>query len=131
MNPNEVKPICTEEAIQLRYHGEAAEPSRECALLDEIDKFYKITTTVGRRAVVIALENCQLLDRKQQDYGPLNITMHGEAGVLVRMTDKIMRLNNLHQQKRRKPRNEAVLDSYRDISNYGIIGILVRTNQWM
>jgi hypothetical protein len=109
---------------------EEAKNSSPTALLDIICDRLDIRTSVGRKAVLVALENCRLLDKKHQDYGPLNITAHGELGILVRMTDKVMRLNNLFQQKRRRPRNEAVIDSYADIANYAVIAVLLRTGQW-
>jgi hypothetical protein len=104
---------------------------KEYTLTALICEKLQIKTQAGHNAVEVALTNCQLLDKKQQDYGPLNITVHGEVGILVRMTDKVMRLANLAKQRRRKPRNEAVLDSYRDLCNYAIIAVLVRTGKWM
>jgi hypothetical protein len=89
-----------------------------------------LKTEMGFRALAIAHENIKLLDRKQQDYGPGNIAAFGEYGVLVRMSDKFERLKNLLKSKRKKPRNEPVVDSWRDISNYGIIAVLVRKNLW-
>lgn len=43
----------------------------------------------------ISLQNCLLFDIKQQDYGPGNIARFGTFGCVVRMSDKLERLNNL------------------------------------
>lgn len=45
--------------------------------------------------IEIALENCLLFDRKQSDYGPGNISKFGTFGCIVRMSDKLERLNSL------------------------------------
>lgn len=89
-----------------------------------------IQTTAGREALVLALENVLLLDRKQQDYGSSNISSFGAFGCVVRINDKVERLKNLYGKKRRKAINESVLDSFRDLSNYAIIAHLVETNKW-
>jgi hypothetical protein len=102
----------------------------QASVVDTLAKVLGLKTQIGKKALGVALDNIILLDKKQQDYGMLNISISGENGVLVRMTDKVMRLQNLQQQKRRKPRNEAVLDSYRDLSNYAIIAVLLRTGEW-
>lgn len=57
-----------------------------------------IKTLIGQKALKLALENVQLLDRKQQDYGSQNIARHGEFGVLVRCDDKTARIANLLKQ---------------------------------
>jgi hypothetical protein len=88
-----------------------------------------LQTTIGFRALDVVLDNIRLLDKKNQDYGPGNIAVFGEQGVLVRASDKFERLKNLFSKKR-KPRNEPITDSWRDISNYGVIAILVRKGFW-
>lgn len=89
-----------------------------------------LQTEIAYRALALTFENIQLLDKKQQDYGPGNISAFGEHGVLVRLSDKFERLKNLLTNRRRKPRNEPIIDSWRDISNYGVIAILVRKGLW-
>jgi len=66
----------------------------------------------------------ELLISKQRDYGPRNILIFGHAGVVVRMTDKIERLANLTQATQ-KPRYESLEDTYMDIINYCMIGLLL------
>lgn len=88
-----------------------------------------LKTEAGVRALNVALENIQLLDRKQLDYGSRNISDFGQIGVLVRCNDKVQRLTNL-SKKGGKAANESVEDSWLDLANYAIIGYLVATGNW-
>ncbi len=97
--------------------------------IDAICKEYAIDTDMGREALYIALENVALLNRKHKDYGPGNISATGEHGVVTRIADKSARLIQL-VMKNIGPANETVEDSYADISNYGLIGQLLRRNLW-
>jgi hypothetical protein len=63
------------------------------------------------------------LIRKQKDYGPENIRRFGRQGLLVRMHDKVARLENLASTGR-VPSNESVEDTYLDIVGYSAIGIM-------
>ncbi len=63
------------------------------------------------------------LIRKQKDYGPENIRRFGRQGILVRMHDKVARLENLASTGR-VPSNESVEDTYLDIVGYSAIGIM-------
>lgn len=74
---------------------------------------------------IIARELTDLLIAKQHDYGHSNITDFGELGVLVRANDKMARLKNLLNCSS-IPKNESIEDSWRDLSNYGIIALLIR-----
>lgn len=80
----------------------------------------------------IAFENARLFDRKQSDYGPRNVSGFGTFGIIVRMTDKFERLKTLFGdgKKRRRPKNESIHDSLRDICNYSIIALLVEKGLW-
>lgn len=106
------------------------EPSAKSILVEDICKTYGIETTAGREFLIIALENAVLMDRKQRDYGPGNISRHGTHGVVIRMWDKMERLSNLFTNKRRKATNESIRDSFRDISNYAIIALMLESGKW-
>lgn len=69
-------------------------------------------------------EMCALLISKQHDYGHGNITSFGLQGVLVRLSDKIERLNNL-KSKKSKAKNESVLDTLRDVVGYCVIALML------
>lgn len=74
-----------------------------------------------------------IMVRKHQDYGPLNIAMApGGAmnGLLVRMHDKMARLENLYYKSSDTPNYESIEDTFIDLANYAIIGLLVQRGQW-
>ncbi len=77
-------------------------------------------------------ELSQLLISKHQDYGPKNISQApGGAinGLRVRMHDKLARINNLFDTNK-GPQHESLEDSFKDMANYAIIGLLVLRGQW-
>lgn len=97
--------------------------------LSSLCQEYGIRTVMGKAALRLAIENVQVLDQKQQDYGSGNIAAFGEYGILVRTWDKISRLKNLLTNVQH-PKNESVEDSWVDLSNYSIIAVLVRRGLW-
>lgn len=67
---------------------------------------------------------------KHADYGSKNIAAApGGAlnGLRVRMHDKIARINHLVDQQ---PENESLRDSFLDLANYALIGVLVLDGDW-
>ena len=94
----------------------------------------------GKRSVVnfedavdkIYAELAALLLSKHKDYGPKNIAdAPGGAlnGLRVRMHDKLARINNLVDTGE-VPQYESLEDSFKDMANYAIIGLLVLRKQW-
>lgn len=71
----------------------------------------------------------ELMIRKQMDYGVGNIAAFGILGVAVRASDKIERLRNL-LLKNRNPSNESLRDTFMDLANYGLIGMMLLDGQW-
>lgn len=78
-----------------------------------------------------------LLLSKHKDYGPSNIAeAPGGAinGLRVRMHDKLARINNLYEYMEDtggfQPQHESIEDSFKDMANYAIIGLLVLRGQW-
>ncbi len=74
----------------------------------------------------------EVMLRKHRDYGPLNIALAPGGpinGLRVRMHDKQARISNL-VDKGVEPENESIQDSFLDLANYGIIGLLVLRGQW-
>ena len=85
---------------------------------DSVDKVYS--------------ELAALLLSKHKDYGPKNIAdAPGGAlnGLRVRMHDKLARINNLVDSGD-APQYESLEDSFKDMANYAIIGLLVLRKQW-
>lgn len=94
-----------------------------------------IRTHQGREALRIAIDNVQLLDRKQLDYGPSNIAHFGELGVIVRVNDKWERMKTLTKplfegRSADGPKNESLNDTWQDIANYAKIALMLRKGVW-
>jgi len=73
----------------------------------------------------IALEVARTVIEKHKDYGPDNILVFKEQGLIVRMWDKIGRLKHLLWTER-SPKHEAVEDSFTDLAGYAIIGLMLQ-----
>jgi len=74
-----------------------------------------------------------LMLRKHQDYGPYNIAnAPGGAmnGLIIRMHDKLERLQNLYYKKNDTPNYESMQDTLQDLANYAIIGLMVQRGHW-
>jgi len=72
----------------------------------------------------------EILVRKQRDYGHHNIARFGRAGLLVRMHDKVARLENLLEFLK-SPENESVVDNFIDVIGYASIGIMWEKNWFL
>jgi len=75
----------------------------------------------------------ELLIKKHLDYGPKNIAESPGGpinGLRVRMHDKLARINNLVDKGVSNPQYESLEDSFKDMANYAIIGLLVLRNKW-
>lgn len=73
-----------------------------------------------------------LLLRKHNDYGPLNISRSPGGplnGLRVRMWDKVARINNIID-KGIDPKNESLRDSFIDLLNYSAIALMVLDGNW-
>lgn len=94
----------------------------------------RLQTDLAKQAMVVVTENVFLLDRKQQDYGPHNLTKFGVYGVVVRANDKMERIVNLLKREQAggssEAQNESVADSFLDLANYAVIGYLLHTKRW-
>jgi hypothetical protein len=74
-----------------------------------------------------------LLISKQMDYGPGNVNnAHGGPinGLLVRIGDKFERLKNLFKKDKVIPQHESIEDSFKDLANYAVIGIMIQRGKW-
>lgn len=97
---------------------------------------------IGANALEIAALRQEPLDmphvhsvlvRKQRDYGPENIRRFGRQGLLVRMHDKVARLENLLQRNDGggKPENESITDNLLDVVGYASVGIMWESDQFL
>ena len=90
----------------------------------------QLDTIAGKRALYVAAECVRLLDEKQKDYGPGNISRFGVKGLSVRLYDKVERLANLLVDRNESPKNESLEDTFKDITNYGLIGLMLLRDEW-
>ena len=112
---------------------------------EEISDFWKILAAVTRAAAgdsgieffginperALDGENLEkmvnniagLVTRKQRDYGSDNIMRFGRLGLLVRVHDKIARLENLAALGT-VPNNESVSDNYMDVIGYCVVAMM-------
>ena len=90
---------------------------------------------------VIQDEMYRMFAAKHMDYGLQNISLGGDltkendkkfslTGLAIRLTDKISRLRNLLTNGRNFVKGEGMEDTFIDIANYGIIGMLVGRDKW-
>ena len=90
----------------------------------------------------IQQEQYEMFASKHLDYGLSNIALGGDivnnegdkkfslTGLAIRLTDKISRLRNLMVNGKNYVEGEGMEDTFIDIANYGIIGLLVGRNKW-
>jgi len=75
----------------------------------------------------ITKENKELFEKKNSDYGN-SFADFELIGILVRLNDKINRLITILEQPSTPQVDESVLDTLNDLYNYGIIGLMYKTN---
>lgn len=95
------------------------------------EKAKAMWAVIGGDALEIAIKNGMPFDitevhntlvRKQRDYGHENIRRFGRQGLMVRMHDKVARLENLDGGG--KPQNESIQDNLMDVVGYAAIGFM-------
>jgi len=102
------------------------------------NKYPKMTSEFKK----IQKEQYELFLRKQHDYGPQNIAV-GTAlineedkrlslmGIWFRINDKVERIKTLIMRgDDGSLENEGLVDSYSDISNYGVMAQVVASGKW-
>ena len=107
-----------------------------------IRDFEKTYPELSKSFREIQKEQYVLFVSKMMDYGLGNIALGSDLtekedvdfsmmGIWLRCNDKINRLKNLLKRKGDAyVKNEPMIDSFVDISNYGIIAQLVLRGQW-
>lgn len=106
----------------------------------ECEREYPTLTEAFRS---IQAEQYKLFCRKHMDYGISNIAVGTTlerkedrdlslSGLWFRINDKIQRLRNLlfNRNNTQQPMNESIDDSLFDLSIYGIIALLVKSDKW-
>ena len=102
------------------------------------DKYPEMTSEFQK----IQREQYELFLHKQHDYGPQNIAVgqmlvdEGEKrlslmGIWFRINDKVERIKTiLMRGDDGSLENEGLVDSYSDISNYGVMAQVVARGKW-
>ena len=110
--------------------------------LKAITDFEKTYPELAYEFQQVQKEQYELFASKMMDYGLQNIalgsTLEKEedinlsiTGIWLRCNDKINRLKNMLQRNGKNyVKGEAMIDSFIDISNYGIIAQLVMRSKW-
>lgn len=107
-----------------------------------VEKFENEYPELSEEFTNIQQEQYEMFARKHLDYGLNNIALGGDivnnnddkkfslTGLAIRLTDKISRLRNLMVNGKNYVEGEGMEDTFIDIANYGIIGLLVGRNKW-
>ena len=137
--------------------GDSRKKYEELISEEEFDQLVKSEETIDGLGVVevfeteyhelaeeykrIGNEMYQMFAAKHMDYGLNNIALGGDlksegdkkfslTGLCIRLTDKISRLKNLLINGKNYVKGEGMEDTFIDIANYGIIGLLVGRDKW-
>ena len=107
-----------------------------------VEKFENEYPELSKEFKKIQSKQYELFAHKHLDYGLNNIALGGDivnksddkkfslTGLAIRLTDKISRLRNLMVNGKNYVEGEGMEDTFIDIANYGIIGLLVGRNKW-
>ena len=108
-------------------------------VIEYMEKTYPQMTSEFKK---IQRDQYELFCKKQYDYGPQNIAVGtilktkedvklSLLGIWFRMNDKIERLKTLlMRDDSHAVENESVIDSFSDISNYGVMAKVVAKGKW-
>ena len=114
-------------------------PKENKDVISYMEKKYPNMTSEFKK---IQQEQYELFLHKQHDYGPQNIAVgqmlvdEGEKrlslmGIWFRINDKVERIKTiLMRGDNGSLRGEGLVDSYSDISNYGVMAQVVARGKW-
>lgn len=107
-----------------------------------IADFERLYPELAEEFQSVQKEQYELFAAKMMDYGLSNISLGSNldtkedrnlslTGIWLRCNDKINRLKNMIKRNGKNyVQGEAMIDSFIDISNYGIIAMLVLRGKW-
>ena len=133
-NAKEIEKVMSDREIMNAKQGVSSKLS--------IQVFEKEYPELSKEFKKIQKEMYEMFARKHMDYGLNNIALGGDivnnsddkqfslTGLCIRLTDKISRLKNLLINGRSFVEGEGMEDTFIDIANYGIIGLLVGRDKW-
>ena len=126
-----------ERVIQFKEHDEKINLIDKSAVM-QCEEMYPETCKAYKEIMQTQYE---LFCAKQLNYGPDNISVGTSlsspddihlslTGLWFRMNDKIQRLKQLVILNRNDMVGESLMDTYQDLSVYGIIAQLVQRGSW-
>lgn len=89
----------------------------------------RIAHDTGKDRKTIIEEAFDLGRRKNRDYGSDNILLFGTAGIIVRVGDKLKRLNTL-KTNNAEVVDEKIVDTLMDVFNYAVYGYMLSNDVW-
>ena len=107
-----------------------------------INDFERLYPELAEEFQAVQKEQYELFAAKMMDYDLSNISLGSDlstredrdlslTGIWLRVNDKVNRLRNmLKRNGKNYVPGESMLDSFVDISNYGIIAMLVLRGKW-
>ena len=116
-------------------------PRSEPKDYDVIEQMEKEWPEMTKEFKEIQRQQYELFLHKQHDYGPGNISVGTQlqtpeeiklslTGLWFRMNDKIQRLKQLIVLGNKDNVGESVVDTYQDLSVYGVICQIVKEGKW-
>lgn len=70
-------------------------------------------------------ELVSILTMKQDMYGPANLQTYGEMGIVIRISDKISRLQTLNDVHGSGEHGDSYQDTLVDIAGYSVLGLVM------
>ena len=139
---NKFEEMSDREIIDSKYPKKKIQDYMDDEINQTITIFEEEYPELSKEFKTIQKEQYELFARKHLDYGLNNIALGGDivnnnddkkfslTGLAIRLTDKISRLRNLMVNGKNYVEGEGMEDTFIDIANYGIIGMLVGRNKW-
>jgi hypothetical protein len=105
--------------------------------MSNVDPLFTLTVDGSSGAPELELRMAQILSQafevvkeRQRKYGSNNIARRGAKGVIVRLDDKLARLEQLANGKGGNVTDETMLDTCIDIINYSGIAHICLSGKW-
>ena len=80
---------------------------------------------VEQEFLLAFLTGLRVFKERQKKYGRANIARAGAAGVVIRLGDKLSRL-----ERQSEVTDESVNDTWIDVSNYNFIRLMAENGRW-
>ena len=125
MRPDKDEFLTEEELVDLINKIENEQEGDEMMNQDEIDAILEYVDENAPETKIrkIGGEIVEMLIKKNHDYGDDNLVKRGLLGIIIRMEDKLARLDNLYIIPKKPHVEESLEDTLKDIAGYAINAI--------